>query len=262
MIYLDVLSRSPLFHSSIWSYPKFVYYLHWYASFNITFENTYQSVLHVQMVLYRSVCIKFYKCLFGKKTTIKWERKKCIEDDMVNKIRKLLIVDIFVDVSDLFSNRQSNRYRYKIHIITWLFVIAFVWNRRLVKDDNKHCISNFWTLDSVELFSSNNRWQSLRLCMFCWSLMNNCRLPRMLHGTIRLLYGNINIMLVRNYKPHGTQIKQLIKTKQNRCDLFSSLYIFSFVLMNLSSVFFAEMYFIIYAIKRFDVCNHFSNNYK
>ena len=30
------------------------------------------------------------------------ERKKCIEDDMVNKIRKLLIVDIFVDVSGLF----------------------------------------------------------------------------------------------------------------------------------------------------------------
>ena len=84
----------------------------------------------------------------------------------------------------------------------------------------------------------------------------------MLHGTIRLLYGNINIMLVRNYKPDGTQIKQLMKTKQNRCDLFSSLYIFSSVLMKLSSVFFAEMYFIIYAIKRFDVCNHFSNNYK
>jgi hypothetical protein len=116
-------------------------------SINITFENTYQSVLHVQMVLYRSVCIKFYKCLFGKKTTIKSERKKCIEDDMVNKIKKLLIVDIFVDVSGLFSNRQSNRYRYKIHIITWLFVIAFVWNRRLVKDHNKHCISNIMFLN-------------------------------------------------------------------------------------------------------------------
>lgn len=61
-----------------------------------------------------------------RKPRLSEREKKCIEDDMANKIRKLLIVDIFVDVSDLFSNRQSNRYRYKIHIITWLFVIAFV----------------------------------------------------------------------------------------------------------------------------------------
>lgn len=53
------------------------------------------------------------------------EREKCIEDDMVNKIRKLLIVDIFVDVSVLFSNRQSKGH--EIHIITWRCVTVFVW---------------------------------------------------------------------------------------------------------------------------------------